>query len=37
VPRSAVRDQTLHLHTVLQDLFDEAQQLAGTPNSHPSA
>lgn len=32
VPRSAVRDVTAKLSDELQRLFDEAQQLAGTPN-----
>ncbi|MDY7103951.1 MAG: lysophospholipid acyltransferase family protein [Actinomycetota bacterium] len=31
-PRRAVRDVTDELHEVLQDLFDRAQELAGTPN-----
>lgn len=34
VPRSAVKDITAALLTDLQRLFDEAQQLAGTPNRH---
>lgn len=33
IPRSAVKDITVQLATDLQRLFDEAQQLAGTPNS----
>lgn len=33
VPRSAVKDLTQRLSDVLQKLFDEAQQMAGTPNS----
>lgn len=32
VPRSAVGQLTEELHGVLQDLFDEAQRLAGHPN-----
>ena len=32
VPRSAVSELTAELHTRLQDLFDEAQVLAGRPN-----
>lgn len=32
VPRSAIKDTTTRLSTELQRLFDEAQQLAGTPN-----
>ena len=32
VPRSAVKDVTQTLSTELQRLFNEAQQLAGTPN-----
>lgn len=32
MPRSAVGAVTQELHTVLQDLFDEAQVLAGYPN-----
>lgn len=32
VPRSAVKDVTAELARELQRLFDEAQQLAGTPN-----
>jgi 1-acyl-sn-glycerol-3-phosphate acyltransferase len=32
VPRSAVGDLTKQLHVELQDLFDEAQVLAGRPN-----
>ena len=32
IPRSAVREVTDRLATDLQRLFDEAQQLAGTPN-----
>lgn len=32
VPRRAVREQSARLHVVLQDLFDEAQRRAGTPN-----
>ena len=32
VPRSAVGELTKRLHMVLQDLFDEAQVLAGRPN-----
>lgn len=32
VPRSAVKDVTERLYSELQRLFDEAQQLAGTPN-----
>ncbi len=30
--RAAVRARTAELHTVVQDLFDQAQQEAGTPN-----
>ena len=30
--RAAIRDRTAELHGVLQDLFDEAQVAAGTPN-----
>lgn len=33
VPRRVVRELTAQLHTELQRLFDEAQRLAGTPNS----
>jgi 1-acyl-sn-glycerol-3-phosphate acyltransferase len=33
IPRSAVKDITVQLATDLQRLFNEAQQLAGTPNS----
>jgi 1-acyl-sn-glycerol-3-phosphate acyltransferase len=33
IPRSAVKDITEQLATELQRLFNEAQQLAGTPNS----
>jgi len=32
VPRSAVKEITDNLSKELQRLFDEAQQLAGTPN-----
>jgi hypothetical protein len=32
IPRSAVKDVTEQLTIELQRLFDEAQQLAGTPN-----
>lgn len=32
MPRSAVGALTTELHAVLQDLFDEAQRLAGRPN-----
>jgi hypothetical protein len=32
VPRSAVGELTKRLHVELQDLFDEAQVLAGRPN-----
>ena len=32
VPRRAVRDTTVRLRDELQALFDEAQELAGTPN-----
>lgn len=32
VPRGAVREQSERLHGVLQDLFDEAQRRAGSPN-----
>lgn len=32
VPRRAVREMTVELRDHLQDLFDEAQALAGTPN-----
>ena len=32
VPRSAVGELTTRLHAELQDLFDEAQVLAGRPN-----
>ncbi len=31
--RAALRARTAELHTVLQDLFDEAQRQAGTPNA----
>lgn len=31
-PRRAVRELTDELHVALQDLFDRAQELAGTPN-----
>lgn len=31
--RAALRARTAELHTVLQDLFDQAQNEAGTPNS----
>jgi 1-acyl-sn-glycerol-3-phosphate acyltransferase len=34
IPRSAVKDITEKLTNELQRLFDEAQQLAGTPNKH---
>lgn len=34
IPRSAVKDITEQLTVELQRLFDEAQQLAGTPNKH---
>ena len=34
IPRSAVKDITEQLSTELQRLFDEAQQLAGTPNKN---
>lgn len=33
IPRSAVKDITVQLTTELQRLFNEAQQLAGTPNA----
>jgi 1-acyl-sn-glycerol-3-phosphate acyltransferase len=33
IPRSAVKDITVQLATDLQRLFNEAQQLAGTPNN----
>ena len=33
VPRSAVKDLTASMVPVLQDLFDEAQRRAGTPNT----
>ena len=33
IPRSAVKDITVQLATDLQRLFNEAQQLAGTPNT----
>lgn len=33
VPRSAVKDVTAELSVELQRLFDEAQRMAGTPNS----
>ena len=33
VPRSAVRDLTMRLRVEVQRLFDEAQELAGSPNS----
>lgn len=33
VPRRAVRELTTRLHGVVQELFDEAQRAAGTPNS----
>jgi 1-acyl-sn-glycerol-3-phosphate acyltransferase len=33
IPRSAVKDLTVQLSTDLQRLFNEAQQLAGTPNT----
>ena len=32
--RAAIRDRTAELHTVIQDLFDQAQIDAGTPNHH---
>lgn len=32
VPRNAVRERTVELAQVVQELFDEAQRLAGTPN-----
>jgi 1-acyl-sn-glycerol-3-phosphate acyltransferase len=32
VPRRVVRELTEQLHTELQDLFDESQRLAGSPN-----
>jgi 1-acyl-sn-glycerol-3-phosphate acyltransferase len=34
IPRSAVKDVTVKLASELQRLFDEAQQLAGTPNTY---
>ena len=34
VPRPAVRALTVELRDALQELFDEAQELAGTPNQH---
>ena len=34
IPRSAVKDVTVKLASELQRLFDEAQQLAGTPNKY---
>ena len=34
IPRSAVKDVTVKLTSELQRLFDEAQQLAGTPNKY---
>ena len=37
VPRSAVGALTEHLHGVLQDLFDDAQERAGTPNQRERA
>jgi hypothetical protein len=33
IPRSAVKDITVQLTAELQRLFNEAQQLAGTPNA----
>ncbi len=30
--RAAIKSRTAELHTVIQDLFDQAQQAAGTPN-----
>ena len=30
--RAAIRDRTAELHGVIQDLFDQAQREAGTPN-----
>ena len=36
VPRSAVGALTEQLHAELQDLFDEAQVLAGRPNPRAS-
>jgi 1-acyl-sn-glycerol-3-phosphate acyltransferase len=36
VPRRAVSDMTEELATAIQRLFDEAQQLAGTPNTPPA-
>ena len=33
IPRSAIKDITVQLATDLQRLFNEAQQLAGTPNT----
>lgn len=32
VPRAEVRDLTARLHQTVQDLFDEAQRIAGCPN-----
>lgn len=37
VPRPLVREVTVRLRSDLQRLFDEAQELAGTPNDHGSA
>ncbi len=34
LPRSALKDLSLHLSTELQRVFDEAQALAGTPNAY---
>ena len=34
MPRSAVAGLTAELHRVLQELFDDAQELAGRPNTH---
>ena len=30
--RAAIRERTTEIRTVVQDLFDEAQRSAGTPN-----
>ena len=32
IDRAAVKDRTIELHRVLQELFDQAQRSAGTPN-----
>jgi 1-acyl-sn-glycerol-3-phosphate acyltransferase len=37
VSRRAVSEKSLELREALQELFDEAQSLSGTPNRHPAA